>query len=265
MKVNDWLKRAIYKLEVVSIHTARLDALVLLEDIVKKNRAWLLANPDFELDDHIINLLNEQIDRRVKHEPLAYIRGKAEFYGREFMVTPATLQPRPETETIIELLKKNYTGGQIADIGTGSGCIAITVKLEIPETLVSATEINTDAIEVAKQNAKTFGTNIEFYLGSLLEPLPNTVTTLLANLPYVPDGHTINQAAMQEPEIAIFGGPDGLDIYRELFKQINLREQKPKMVLTESLPFQHDMLESVARGAGYKLKEADDFIQLFAL
>ena len=208
--------------------------------------------------------------------PLAYIRGKAEFYGREFMVTPATLQPRPDTETMLELLFEQVNGDKskgnsIVDIGTGSGAIAITAKLEFPEFEVHATEINNDALKVARQNARNLGADVKFYQGNLLQPILNLQSSIsnpfamLVNLPYVPDGHTINQAAMQEQAVAIFGGPDGLDLYRQLFAQSSVSNpQSPILVLTESLPFQHKALAAIAKKSGYSLMKTQDFIQVFS-
>lgn len=268
MKVDDWLKAATRQLESAGITTARLDALILLEDAFKKDRAWLLAYPEHELDKSTLAVLDRQIERRIKHEPLAYIRGKSEFYGREFKVTPATLQPRPETETMIELLPglKDSKVKSIADVGTGSGALAITVKLELSRLEVMATEINADALKVAKENARLLSAEVEFYQGNLLEPLRGKkIDVILANLPYVPDSHTINQAAMQEPRFAIFGGEDGLDLYRELFAQISNLKYQVSAVLTESLPFQHEELAKIADSSGYRLVGTEDFIQVFSV
>lgn len=107
MIINSWLKQAIEVLTNSDIATARLDAEVLLCDVLSVDKSWLHAHPEFELTDEHIRLLNAQIDRRKNHVPLAYIRGKQEFYGREFIVSPDTLTPRPETETMIEMLLEN--------------------------------------------------------------------------------------------------------------------------------------------------------------
>lgn len=277
MTADSWLESAVKKLTDAGITTARLDALVLLEDATGKDRAWLLAHTEHILTKRTLSLLNKQVERRIRHEPLAYIRGKSEFFGREFRVSPATLQPRPETETMLELLfeqmkNRRLEAGSLADIGTGSGCIAVTAKLERPELEVYATEINKDALKIARSNAATHGADIKFYQGNLLEPIIESVSlplknlVVLANLPYVPDSHTINQAAMQEPAVAIFGGADGLDLYRELFAQfasIKHRISGTKCVLTESLPFQHETLADIAKSYGFLLKAADGFIQMF--
>lgn len=272
MNLNDWLIQKTKQLKDAGVSTARLDCLVLLEDALGKDRSWLLAHPETECKGPTLTLLNEQIERRVGHEPLAYIRSKSEFYGREFLVTADTLEPRSETETMIDLLKKHIPTSirvrplYIVDVGTGSGCLGVTAKLDLPETEVWATDISKECIKIAEKNAKKLKADVQFYEGNLLEALPAKTlqgpNIILANLPYVPDAHTINQAAMFEPKVAIFGGPDGLDIYRQLFLQM---AAKPHLVFTESLPFQHTELTQIAKAAGYKLKTSEDFIQVFEL
>lgn len=283
MTIEECLGNSCKKLKSVGIQTARLDSLILLEDILGKDRSWLLAHPDHIVRGSTSHKLQEQIERRARHEPLAYIRGKSEFYGREFLVTPDTLEPRPETETMVDLLKYIVRGPSshnsrgslmlaedgpltMVDVGTGSGCIAITAKLEFPELKVFATEINTSALKIAQKNTKKLGADVTFHQGNLLEPIKPAADgswILLANLPYVPDSHTINEAAMFEPKVAIFGGADGLDLYRQLFEQIKDLTDVPAHILTESLPFQHKELIQIAKYAGYKLELSEDFIQLF--
>jgi release factor glutamine methyltransferase len=290
MQLHTWLADATKVLEASSVPTARLDCLILIEDVVGKDRAWLLAHPEEELTSTQVSKLTSFVARRAKHVPLAYIRGKSEFYGREFLVTPATLQPRPETETMITLLKKLLQHNSfisrtrswkqekrvvMVDVGTGSGCIGITAKLEFPDAEVLATEINADALRVAQKNAKQLGAEVKFFHGNLLEPVlslhptPLAPFIVLANLPYVPDSHTINKAAMQEPSVAIFGGSDGLDLYREMLAQISkyqvlsTKYLRPRYILTESLPFQHAALLQIAREYGYTEIIEQDFIQVF--
>src|SRR5690606_18304490 len=137
--------------------------------------SWLLAHPDHIIEENIIKRVDKQIVRRASHEPLAYIRGKSAFYGREFLVTPDTLQPRPETETMIELLKKLDLpeGSAVADVGTGSGAIAITTKLELPHLVLHGTEIQPDALGIAHKNRKRLAADVKFHEGNLLEPLSN--------------------------------------------------------------------------------------------
>lgn len=274
MTTQDWLSNSSATLANAGIGTPRLDALVMLEDALRKDRSWLLAHPEHTIQGATLGMLDVQIERRSNHEPLAYIRGKSEFYGREFIVNKYTLEPRPETETMIDLLKELVNSQQltvnsstVVDVGTGSGCLAITAKLEFPDLEVCGTDNDNKCIQTAIKNAKKQNASIDFLQGDLLEPVfPSMVSgkwVVLANLPYLPDSHTINESAMFEPMSAIFGGPDGLDLYRRMFAQINSMKSKPAYVLTESLPFQHKDLEETASNSGYKQTNQEDFIQVF--
>lgn len=276
MTVDEWLKTSASKLETAEIGTARLDCLVLLEDQLGKDRSYLLSHPETPLQGVSLKGLNNKLKHRVRHEPLAYIRGKTEFYGREFYVDKRVLEPRPESEAIIELLlelaksQKPIAKSQIIDIGTGSGVLAITAKLEIPKTEVIATDIDPKCLAVARQNAKNYSAKIKFRQGDLLEPLRLgtsdlglATTIVLANLPYVPTRYKINRSARLEPKIAIFGGNDGLDIYRRLFECLAASHTKPRFVLTEALPTQHQSLSAVAETAGFAPRRTNGFVQVF--
>jgi release factor glutamine methyltransferase len=269
--IGGWLKKAEQQLKQSGVETARLDALVLLEDATGINRAQLLAHPETILSKQYINVLDAWVARRARHEPLAYIRGKSEFYGREFVVSPAVLEPRPESETMIELLKSNLQklpkaeSWRIADVGTGSGALGITAKLELPEASLELLEISDEAIEIAKVNVINFATSISVIKSDLLSGASQDYDVLLCNLPYVPDGYSINQAATYEPRIALFGGADGLDLYRRLFEQIGVLRHKALLILTEALPEQHGVLRQIALRSGYVESQSEDFIQVFLL
>ncbi|HVW23674.1 MAG TPA: HemK/PrmC family methyltransferase [Candidatus Saccharimonadales bacterium] len=266
MKVNAWLKAAERKLVQADIGTARLDVLVLLEDVTGLDRARLLAEPDHEISAVQAAKLEKLLSRRAQHEPLAYVRGRTEFYGRNFVITPAVLEPRPESETMIDLLKKLSklpAQPSIADVGAGSGALGITAKLELPKAVVELLEIDEKAVKVAKTNVDILTTGLPVIKSDLLSGSKTNFDVLLCNLPYVPDDFHINTSAMQEPKRAIFGGPDGLDIYRKLFKQAQKRPLQPLYILTEALPPQHAILAKIAAAHGYQLQQTDDFIQVY--
>jgi release factor glutamine methyltransferase len=276
MLVIDYIIKATRQLEEAGIGTARLDALVLIEDVSAKDRAWLLAHPEFELTAEQTDKLKNLLNARASHTPLAYVRGKTEFYGRTFLINNSVLEPRPESEAMIDLLKKSdldsllgkktgpkTAGLQLADVGTGSGALGITAKLELPELEVELLDIDPGALEVAKMNVDLFTLNISIIESDLLSNSSRTSDILLCNLPYVPDNFQINTAASHEPRVALFGGPDGLDLYRRLFSQINEMPKHPLLILTESMPPQHGLLTAVASKCGYALQESQDFIQVF--
>lgn len=267
--IADWLDQNTNKLIQSGVSTARLDCLVLLEDCLQTNRANLLAHTDKNLSEEQLEKLNYQINQRQTHQPLAYIRGKTEFYGRDFIIRPTVLEPRPESETLIDELKKlNLKQPRIADIGTGSGALGVTAALELKTNTVDLIDISSDALDVAKQNLAHHHLQLNCYLSDLLSETPANLkySVLLCNLPYVPDSFKINQAALNEPKLAIFGGIDGLDLYRRLFQQANdLSDSAPTYILTEALPPQHNQLQAIAETLNYHLVSTNDFIQVFKL
>jgi release factor glutamine methyltransferase len=296
MSTKDWLAESTRNLENVSIGTARLDALIILEDQLGKDRAWLLAHPEFELTADDENVLNELIEQRATHVPLAYLRGKTEFYGREFIVSQAVLEPRPESETMIDLLLSLVAtapefGGsdhvtpslhaadpkptgvaaqnvqkrliRVADVGTGSGALGITASLEVPNIDVDLLEIDDQAIKIAKANVVAHATGNLVIKSDLMTNSTQSYDILLCNLPYVPDDYQINRAATYEPKIALFGGPDGLDLYKRLFDQTRKIPHQPLYILIEILPFQKEALLPIAEAASYSLMQSDDFIHVF--
>ncbi|HMS50133.1 MAG TPA: peptide chain release factor N(5)-glutamine methyltransferase [Candidatus Saccharibacteria bacterium] len=265
MKLDAWLRKATQDLANNDIPTARLDCLVRLEDVLGKDRAYLLAHPEIELTQKQEALLDSFVEQRKKHIPLSYIRNKTEFYGREFYIDNAVLEPRPETETMIDLIKtyaENKGRVAVCDLGTGSGAIGITLAMELSTSTVDLVDIEPSALSVATKNARKHGLDPAIRKSDLLQSCPFSYDIIAANLPYVPDAHKINKAAENEPNVALFGGMDGLDVYRKLFKQLQESSLRPA-VFTESLPFQHCQLEDIARNTGYKLVNSEDFIQQF--
>jgi release factor glutamine methyltransferase len=265
MTLGECLSQAEARLESAGISSARLDVLILLEDALHKDRAWILAYPETELNQTIASRLGRKIERRARHVPLAYIRGHTEFYGRHFKVNRHVLEPRPESETMIELLKHLKLPGRpaIADVGTGNGAIGITAALELPGSIVDLYDISAGCVSVAKHNTHLHELHLHVRKMNLLSRPLRPYDVILANMPYVPDKWQINQAAMAEPKIAIFGGNDGLDVYRKLFAQLGRFTWKPAYVLTEALPPQHEKLAGVAAAHGFNLRKSDDFIQVF--
>ena len=284
--IREWLRRAEAELSAAEVDTARLDSLVLLSDELERDKAWLLAHLDFVLQGSEMKILNTKITQRARHVPLAYIRGKAEFYGREFTVNEHVLVPRAESEAMIDLLLNSGSGKQemgnekwemknghgrgrgcaIVDVGTGSGCLAITAKLELPKADVAAIDIDPNCLKIARQNARALDANITFLRGNLLESadIPNSkFQILICNLPYVPEAYPINQAARCEPKLALFSGEDGLGHYRDLFAQVAARSVRPTLVLTESLPKQHVALAQLAETAGLRLTDTKGYVQAF--
>jgi release factor glutamine methyltransferase len=264
MSVKDFLAEATKQLADAGIETARLDVLVLLEDELGQNRASVLAHDDSQLTTAQTAQLHKKIMQRATHVPLAYIRGRVAFYGRDFIVSEHVLVPRPESEMIIELLKKlPLSHPHIADIGTGSGCLAITAALELPSATVVAYDIDSPALAVAARNAKLLHATVQCRQSDLLQQVDEHYDVLLANLPYVPELFAINKAAMFEPKLALFSGADGLDLFKRFWQEVVTKAESPQYIITESLPGQHHAVAMLARNAGYILYAAKDLVQAF--
>lgn len=267
MTLKDWLAAATKVLQEADVPSARLDCLILLEDCLNRDRTLLLAHPEIELTNTQKNRLNRQVAKRATHEPLAYVRGFSEFYGRRFKVNKHVLEPRPESETMVELLRTLSLSHRpvIADVGTGSGALGITAALEINNSSVDLYDIDSNCLAVAKHNAVMHELHLHAYKRDLLSRPARHYEAVLANLPYVPTNWTINQSAALEPRLAIDGGKDGLEVYRRLFAQLHRQRTPAGFVLTEALPPQHRELLKIAGDFGYRLHTSQDFIQVFAL
>jgi len=198
----------------------RLTAEVLLSHAIGCDRAWLFAHSDEELRELWWIHYGRYLHQRLKGVPTQYITGHQEFYGRDFRVTPDVLIPRPETEHSVEAaLERRAEWKDAVDIGTGSGAIAATLALETGRRIV-ATDISQAALLVAIANATRLSAHVDFLacdLGSALRP--STFDLVISNPPYVParDSSTIQREVREhEPPVALYGGDDGLDIYRRL-------------------------------------------------
>lgn len=200
---------------------ASLDRQVLLAHAIGQDKTYLVSHNDTELTTEQLQQYAGLLERRRQGEPVAYIVDYKEFYGRNFKVTPATLIPRPETELLIEkaLVKKPST---ILDVGTGSGCIAITLGCELPNAEITALDISPNALEVAKRNAQELcpEAKLSFLQSDLLAQIKSGAhfDLIAANLPYVTASAPMPNPF--EPETALYSGADGLDHYRQLFQQL---------------------------------------------
>jgi release factor glutamine methyltransferase len=204
--------------------TARRDAELLLMHVTQLTRSGLLTHPDRQLTECQLTAYQQAIARRARHEPVQYITGKQEFYGRPFAVSPAVLIPRPETEHLVEAaLALAPRPKTILDIGTGSGILAITLALEIPAAAVTAVDISPDALTMARQNAETLNAaqQIRFLKSDLLSGVgQEQYDCIVSNPPYVSTTEPLEpQVRDYEPPAALYAGTDGLAIYRRLIPQ----------------------------------------------
>jgi release factor glutamine methyltransferase len=204
---------------------------LLLRHFSKMSRTQLYANMRDELDPAVLEQFEKAIYEHAQGTPIQYIMGYEEFYGRQFLVNESVLIPRPETEELVlGVLKriKQKTPLDVIDIGTGSGAIAISLKLENPLLEVTATDISADSLAVAKENASRLGANIEFIQGDLLKPLieqERKFDVVVSNPPYIPltDKSWMSEVVTEhEPHRALFAGEDGLDFYRRFMEELPL-------------------------------------------
>ena len=196
---------------------AAIDVDAYARTILGWDRATLLANQRDASPECLEPQFSEWIARRRRREPTAYILGSREFWDRPFHVTPAVLVPRPETEFIVEEslpLARRVVAPRIADIGTGSGILAVTLAVELPASTVVATDVSADALGVARANAIQHGVEhrVRFVETSYLDGVDGPFDLIVANPPYVKDGDgpALSRDVGHEPEVALFGGPDGL-------------------------------------------------------
>ena len=207
--------------------TASLDVQVLLAHLLSRSKAWVLAHPEYSLPEEIQQELSDSIQRLIEGEPLPYLLGQWEFYGRMFHITPDVLIPRPETEGLIEhalaYVSRLGRPGVMIDAGTGSGCIAITLAAEQADLRVIATDHSLGALRVAKKNASLHAVTkrIALIQCDLLEGVGGRVDLILANLPYIPSKRLDQLAvAAYEPLLALDGGALGLDLIVRLIDQL---------------------------------------------
>lgn len=212
--------------------TPNLDAQVLLADLLGKSRAWVLAHPEACLDKEQTESFWQAAARLEEGEPLPYILGRREFYGLEIAVTPAVLIPRPETELLVESalgwLHANPSRRWAADIGTGSGCIAVALAANTADLRVAALDVSGAALAVARQNILQHDLLERVYplqlnlLKGLRPPLHKRFDLVCANLPYIPETTLVRLDRLRwEPEIALQGGQAGIDLIQRLLTDIH--------------------------------------------
>lgn len=227
----------------------RLDAEILLAEVLRQTRTWLITHATDTIDQKQHTQFQELVERRKQHEPIAYIVGRKEFYGRTFTVNQSTLIPRPATEQLVEIAcEMLHTGMRdavisidtgivawshslqpktpsiVVDVGTGSGCIAVSLACEEPRMQIIATDVDTNALRIAKENAQVHGVSkqITFLQGDALEPLASCTEPflLVSNPPYIPSREELMpDVARYEPAQALFGGTYGTDIIEEIMTQ----------------------------------------------
>jgi release factor glutamine methyltransferase len=268
MDVRTTLKNGLAQLREAHTPSFTLAAELLLLHVLGRDRTWLYAHPEEQVSSADADRFFALITRRANGEPTQHLTGKQEFWGLEFEVTPDVLIPRPETEHVIEVAldrlalrelragrKQTLTGKglQIADIGTGSGCIAIALAKELPGATIYATDISTAALAIAQRNAKRHNLveMVHFSEGNLLDGIPPLLDLIVSNPPYVGRREAatlIREVRDHEPEIALYGGEEGYELYADLIAQSSAHLKSGDMLVLElghnSLPAVQPLLDA---------------------
>lgn len=255
--ISQLIVQATRLLEQAGVDTPRLDAELLLADLLGVGRAYLFARPEGGVGGDVVHEFLRRLERRLKREPLAYILGRAEFYGLEFSVTPDVLVPRPETEVLVEavLAKEPAT---VADIGTGSGCIAVAAAVNLPHARVWATDISEGALRIAYENAQRhrLADRVQFLHGDLLQPLAGLRFDVVAsNPPYVAESERLSlqpEVRDWEPVHALFTGEDPLQFHRRLSAEAHFHLREGGWLILEVGMGQAEAVATLLEEAGYR-------------
>lgn len=222
------VQREITQLLHPHIERAAREAQLLLMHHMACDELWLLMNQDTEVKEW--DSLLQKVKRRAKNEPLEYITNSVNFYSQEFFISEGALIPRPETELLIDEVLNNIEDVNaplcIVEVGVGSGIISIVLAQKLPHATIIAVDISPAALEVAKKNLEKFGLDkrVELRLGSLLEPVNETIDYLVSNPPYIANDAPLESNLSYEPQNALFGGSVGDEIIQELLNEVLKRK-----------------------------------------
>lgn len=267
MDAREALHKAQQRLDDANVPGAQLDSELIMAYVLGRDRAWLLAHDDTQLDDPQLAQFNALVNRRLQREPIVHLTGTREFYGLGFEITPDVLTPRVETEQMVDwAIKYAPQNSRLIDIGTGSGAIAIAIKKHRPELDVTATDLSDRELAVARRNAHKHHVEIRFLASDLWSALAGQhFDTVVTNLPYLADDADLMPEVRREPAVALFGGPDGLGLYRRFLAGLPGHLSPNGYLFTESDPWQHEPLITVAAQYSLSPIEQGYFILGFQL
>ena len=231
------------------------DVDLLLSDVLEKPITWLYSHGEFELD---ATRLEAPLQRRYAGEPLQYIRGKQEFYSRDFVVDDRVLIPRPETELIVETaVERAPRGASVIDIGTGSGCIAISIECERTDLHVTGVDASVDALAVAKLNRDRLDSRVTLAASDLFDAVRGMFDLIVSNPPYVPRGEyeqLATEVRVHEPQMALTPGPQGTEIIERLLDQSHARLAPHGLLIMEVGYGQEDAIREIAEAKRYEVE-----------
>ena len=231
---------------------------LLLSHVLEKPLSWLIAHGDDEVGEDQSLDFYRLAALRCDGQPLQYLIGRADFYGRTFSVDERVLIPRPETEFLVEECLRAVVAPRalVIDLGTGSGCIAITLKLEAPRTAVIATDCSLDAILLARENARRLSADVSFVVADLLDAFRGSFSMIVSNPPYIgaEDMSGLQREVLREPHMALTPGPDAYAIYRRLYRDACHLTREDASILVEIGFGQAGEVETIAGDSGWKVK-----------
>lgn len=262
--IQAWLRDSAEMLADAGITSALLDAELILAHTMRKNRTWLHAHNDEQLTERQLEIAHARLQLRLDRTPLAYIIGHKDFYGRLFKVTPSVLIPRPESEAIITCLRQYEPhAGRLVDVGTGSGCLGITAKLEIPALDVTLTDNSRHALAVARENATRLHAHVDIIQSDLLSDTFGTFDGIIANLPYVDASWERSPETNCEPAEALFANNNGLALINKLIVQTGTALNNSGWLYLEADPRQHAAIITKASNLQLVHRITDGFCLVF--
>ena len=248
------------------IENPRLNAEHLLAHVLGRKRIELYLDFERKLTETELGPLRELVKRRSEGEPLQHLLGTVEFCGQVFLCDKRAMVPRPETEELVELLKSEIQDpkSEILDVGTGSGVIALSLAAEFPEARILAVDVSDDALALAQENAirLDLSDRVQFLKSRLLETIAGPFDLIVANLPYIStqDRRTLSREVLRDPEIALFAGPRGDELVRELIDQAPTRLRPGGMLALEIGLDQRDVLLSALAEKNYRdIRSKNDY------
>lgn len=274
LSIADFLAISTKTLSEVGIASARLDSELILAHVLRRSREWLLAHDAATLTQPQQQQARQLLLQRTQRQPIAYLTGRRDFYGHSFLVNEQVLVPRPESEVILaildELAQDNHLRTAL-DVGTGSGCLAISIKLAHPDLAVSACDISKSALLVARRNAARLlpsGQQVKFYQSDLLSDLPvgSQFDLIVANLPYLSPGQDgLSPELAYEPATALYADDDGLSLIKQLITTAPARLTPGGYLLLEMNTDQIETVANYATGYRYQVVKQEPFHLLMRL
>ena len=264
MIIGDLVDSGSKLLSKAGINQPQSEVELIIAKVLNEDKSYVIAHIDKRLSKSQLVRINSLLNKRSRRLPMSYVLGEKDFYGRLFKIDNRALTPRVETENIVEqVINRAPQNASVIDVGTGCGAIAISIKLTRPDLIVSACDVSQAALDLAAENRLTFGlseSDLCLFTSDIWSNVNSSYDFIVANLPYVKTTADLMPEVSSEPAVALFGGQDGLDLYRRFFKELPDHLNSAGVVLIESDPWQQLELDKLSRQANLKPIYHDYFI-----